>query len=593
MAGEVQGAIFEAIVRVALDQALLANRRGWKVLVHQQPSWISIEPDIAVGKDKDNVDVLLLVTHTISERMSEKKFWRNAAELFQWKVQGPKPVRVVDVIFVSKIKPELKKVSEAVMDAVLDLGESAYGQFLIDYVKEHSKKFGGSDDARYESAKTLCNTEEHDYDKKFAIAVTKVAADLKNVLIQENTQLAKLWEMERAIDKIKRPYPKANATVVRNGIAKLMLLEPALREFVYSHVLKGAEIPFESIPDYGRSLGLLIEDVDTARVDDQDIRSVIRMLGRERCEAMIARIPSRMHQYISILRAPENNRLACAFAVKEFEELSTPKGMEKALVQCYEDADALLAKVGKVARAPVENWLFVYCMTIDKVRAGRVVAYGLSNLAEETGMPQLGSLGGVLISPFINREKPLTPAILKAVSKVFADKFNDVGRSGFNGPKFQDVMCEMLLQRQMYTLSVYRFFDPIGDLIKIELEKRKIPWQDEMVPTCLREFAEAKAAKTKYLSVGNGILIFSQSCHGSHVNDKTKELSARFRATKVAWDGKRFKERDEAKYIFFVADGDWRDEDFEMLSRSGASQIFYPRDADKLAERVAALLKGK
>jgi hypothetical protein len=592
MAGEVQGSIFESIVRVALEQAIAKNKYGWKVLFHQQPSWISIEPDIAIGKDKDSIEVLLLVTHTISEKMSEKKFWRNAAELFQWKVQGPKPVRVLDVLFASKFKPELKKVSEAIMDGVLDLGLTVHGKFLIGYVKEHMKSFGATDDARYQKVKELCDADCEKYDKSFATALINVGNDLKVLLTKDNVMLLKLWELERKIDKEKRPYPKSKISIVRNGIAKLMLLEPGLRALVYSQILQGADIPFDAVPKYALSLGLIVENADTASVQDPDVHSVVKLLKADQCEAVLARVPPRMAQYISILRAPENNQLACKFVVKEFDRLSTPEGMQKALMRCYSDPRELLAEAGKVAREPVEHWLFVYCMTIEKVRAGRVVAYGYSNLAEETGIPEIGSLGGVLISPFINREKPLKPEILKAVSKVFSAKVKELGKEGLVGQQFQKVMGEMLIQRQMYTLSVYRFFDPIGDLIKFALEEKGIPWQEKMIPTCLREFADAKAAKTKYLTVDDDILIFSQSCHGSHVNDKTKELSARFRATKVEWDGEKFKQRSSADKIFFVADGDWRNEDLEMLSRSGASEIYFPDGVKKMAEKIKALRKS-
>lgn len=586
MAGEVQGAIYEAIVRVATELAIKGNRRGWRVLAHEQPSWISIEPDIAIGRDKESIDVLLLVTHTSSESMSHKKFWRNAAELFQWKVQGPAPVRVVDVVFVSKFKPELKKISAAIMDAVLEVGGKSYGKILVKYATRNAAKFGTSDEVRYESAKAFCERANDEYDATFAAAVVALSEDLKSVIAKDNVSIAPLWALERENDGVKRPYPKARPTAVRNGIAKLMLLDSVVRSHAYDNVVRGSDIPFNVVPDYARTLGLIIEDVDGARVDDKDVRAVITNLGKDRCEAVLARLPARMQQYIATVRAEENNRLACEYVVQAYDRLSTVKGMTDALVSCYRDPLVVLSAAGTVTKPPVDHWLFVFCMTIDKARARRVVAYGLSNLAEETGLPEIGSLGGVLISPFINLEKPLRPDILKAVASVFAGKIRELGVQGLSDKAFQTAMCEMLRQRQMYTLSVYRFFDPIGDLVKIALEKCNIAWKEAMVPTCLREFADAKAAKTKYLSVGPESLVFSQSCHGSHVNDKTKELSGRFRATKVMWDGKRFINRPEARSIYFVADGDWRSEDFEMLSRSGASQIYYPADVDQLVERL-------
>src|SRR5688572_28860622 len=115
MAGEVKGKVYEAITKVALEAAINGNRKGWKVLWHEQPDWISIEADLAIGADKNSIEALIMVTHSLSEKLSEKKFWRNFGEVFQWKVHGAQAVKVLGVLFDAAIKPGLRAVEESVI----------------------------------------------------------------------------------------------------------------------------------------------------------------------------------------------------------------------------------------------------------------------------------------------------------------------------------------------------------------------------------------------------------------------------------------------------------------------------------------------
>ena len=147
-------------------------------------------------------------------------------------------------------------------------------------------------------------------------------------------------------------------------------------------------------------------------------------------------------------------------------------------------------------------------------------------------------------------------------------------------------MKQMLLQRQMYILTVYKYFDPVGDLIKQKLTENDIDFRQVSIPTCLKEYARAPAATSNFIKVGNDTLIFWQTVTNAGRIHKTKELSARFRATKAMWDGKDFCLRPEAQKYFFVADGEWRKEDFDMFMRSGVDGIFYPDEIDELVSQI-------
>jgi hypothetical protein len=588
MAGEVKGKIYELITKVALEIAISGNRKGWRVLWHEQPDWISIEADLAVGVDRNSVNALFLVTHSRSEKLSEKKFWRNFGELFQWKVQGPYPVRVFSVLFDSTIKPALRVIDDVVIDASLDLSVADYGKKMIRYVAKDQDAFGKSDNQREATVRALIDFTSASFDTTFTAWVSSFADNLKTLLKQSaKGQMDKAWTLLRVIDTRTVATPSAKNVFVRNGLAKLMLADSNARQYLYKSIASGTPIPHGVLPKYTLDLGLVTEEIDGSWVRDPEIKSAIRMLGPEDSEAVISMAPLRMTDFIDPLRSIGNIGIYGQFVVNHFDELKTAAGMKKWLMACFDDPVGVVGKTEDFDVPPRDNWLFVYCITLEKAAQKRIVAYGLSNLAADTGCPEIGQ-GGFVVPPFVHRQKVLPDRILTAVARVFAGKVSALGKVMLSSIDFRKTMQEMLVQRQMYILSTYRNFDPLAWLIMLKLKAGGVSGQLRTMPSFLKELAGVSSATSVFIAAGTDTLISWQSCHGSHVNDKTKELSARFRATKVSWNGKEFAKRTAAKRIFFVADGEWRDEDLRMLSRSGVDLVFYPDQVGQLVSAIKA-----
>jgi hypothetical protein len=586
VAGEIRGKIYELLTKVALEIAIDGNRKRWQVLWHEQPEWVSIEADLAVGEDKNSITALLLVTHSRSEKLSEKKFWRNFGEFFQWKVQGPYAVRVFSVLFDSTIKPALRVIDDVVIDASLDLSVVDYGKKLIRYVTKKQDFFGKTDNQREATVRALIDSTSERFDPTFASWVSAFTDDLKTLLKQSaKGKTDKAWMLLRAIDTRKVAVPPAKNTYVRNGLAKLMLADVSARQYLYHSLTSGKPVPYGVLPKYTLDLGLVTEDIEGCWIKDPEIQSAVRMLGPKDSEAVISMAPSRMRDFIDPLRSIANIGVYSQFVLDHFRELKTAAGMKKWLQACFDDPVGMIGKIKDFDVPPRDNWLFVYCITLEKAAQKRIVAYGLSNLAAETGFPEIGQ-GGFVIPPFVHRQKPLPDAMLSAVARVFAKKIDTLGAVTLGSDDFRRTMQEMLVQRQMYILSTYRNFDPLACLILLELKTGGVSGQIVTIPSFLKELAGVSSATSVFIAAGTDTLISWQSCHGSHVNDKTKELSARFRATKVSWNGKEFVGRMAAKRIFFVADGEWRDEDLAMLGRSGVDRFFY---SDQIGNLVIAI----
>lgn len=589
MAGEVKGKIYEAITAVALTLALQKLGKRSKVLWHEQPAWISIEPDLAIGRSKDSIDALFMVTHSGSEGYSQKKFWRNAGELFQWKVHGPKPVRCYSILFDSSVKRGIRVAESAVLDGDLDVSKTKWGKALLKHVNENKDSYGASDERRKSHVEELCDSTSPEHDPAFAKAVSAFAADLANLLGLENSSTKPLWRLLRTVDAGAGSGGSARLTYVRNGLAKLMIFDSVTREKVYVAVAEKQELADDTVPSYAAELGLVTEDIAGYRIEDAEVISAIALLGKDTCDAVIGAAPSRMNDFIDPLRSVGNLDVFAEFVATNFKDLTTGRGMKKWLKRCYEDPVGILPTGAAIDIPPRDTWLFPFCMTLEKARQGKIVAYGLSNLARDTGFPEIGA-GGFVVPPFVHREKPLPPEMLSSIANVFADKLREIGAETIASAEFIAKMKAMLIQRQMYVLRTYRNFDPLRQLVRLRFREAGIETNDTTVCSCQAEFAGTSAASSKYLRVAPDTLVYWQSVTEAGRIHKTKELSARFRATKVQWNGTRFVPRPSAKRLFLVVDGEWRDEDLQMLMRSGVDEYFYPDQIDKLVTRVAAVV---
>src|SRR4051794_8433799 len=92
MAGEKRGGLAGAIAKVWLERAISLLGKPGEVFWEQQPLGSVIKPDLTVGSDKDNPQVLVLVNASDTARNSDIKYWRNLGEVFDSKARlQPRP----------------------------------------------------------------------------------------------------------------------------------------------------------------------------------------------------------------------------------------------------------------------------------------------------------------------------------------------------------------------------------------------------------------------------------------------------------------------------------------------------------------------
>ena len=96
-----------------------------------------------------------------------------------------------------------------------------------------------------------------------------------------------------------------------------------------------------------------------------------------------------MNDFLVTLRAVGNLTIYTQFVIEHFNDLITPSGMKRWLIACYNDPSGIIPKNKKLYINPIDTWLFVYCMTLEKALKNKVLAYGISNLAADTGFPEI------------------------------------------------------------------------------------------------------------------------------------------------------------------------------------------------------------
>jgi hypothetical protein len=129
----------------------------------------------------------------------------------------------------------------------------------------------------------------------------------------------------------------------------------------------------------------------------------------------------------------------------------------------------------------------------------------------------------------------------------------------------------------------HKGFEPLYGLISAGVSKcAKV-----RVRTCFSEAAALGGISgTCSVAKAGSTLINWQSAHGSHTNDKKKELCGRGIGLRYHWDGKAFIPRPGIEKLILVLDGTWKQADLDALLRAGWDEIYYPDEMDQLAKAI-------
>jgi hypothetical protein len=411
----------------------------------------------------------------------------------------------------------------------------------------------------------VLNSRSKSYDGELAAGVLPYGRRLKSLLKARRTGLDTLWKRIKA--SCLRPIPliQPRKTSVKRGLAKLLIFEPADRTKIYKFFETGDEI--DGLPGYALVLALAQEEVGFGKhvpwsITDSDIKDALYMLqgifGRgkleEECEQIFARCPvERMEMlYINPLRHCANVAAFNQYVLDHYDTLITREGMTRALSTCFDDPMILLLNYPTVGNEGTV-WLFQTLLALFKAVGGTKQSYGLSTLADDSGVPDVDA-GGFLVPPFVAREKAFSDDVLRKISNALATRLRGCSR---------ETLADQLLVSKAYyiqplietQLIPYRDFDPIGCVIKDVVASADIGHASRRAfRTCASEFAATPSGgTTKALEIDCDppALILWQSAN-RNARDKAKEFAARVACLRSRFDKTKKQFVDRGYRIFMV-----------------------------------------
>lgn len=585
MANETRGILYETITEAALQLAVKKAKIQGLVRWNEKPKGMSVEPDFTVGMDKDDPSHVIMVTASGSSHNSHMKFWRNLGELQEVKAQLPRIPIVINLYFESVVKANILLLNSKLYDNTLVIGTKSYFKPLQDWVHSNIQNATGNKEER---KKVLFNDIQKN--RLLADSINKTADDLVIALKNYKSDLSNLWELMRTDFALRRNYRSNRITSVRRGLAKLMVLEPEIRLLVYSNI--SSVFSSNSLPEYIFELGFFEKTISGAHLVDEEIRSVIKILGSEVCEEMIALAPPVMNLWIQELRQLENNRIFIEYMERSFDNLTKRSNLLNFLNDCQNDPEGFAIKnrvnfYGELNR----NWLFLFLLNLLKAHSGKLQGYSYSLLGDEMGERSGFGSGYMTIADWANR-KPgtkLSEKQLSIMAEVLANRVKDVGKQNLK-PLIDKVIAVDIKSSLEDRLIPYWKFESILYLLYRELDKQGVTYKKKTSYVgWVSEYTAAKnrSGTTPFVQIDD-TLIHWKSSYTSHVHDKTKELSARARNIRYQFDSKTkaFSRRKGVNRLALIVDGDWTEANLRNLANAGWDIIVYPDEIPDLVSQL-------
>lgn len=583
MADEVLGNVYEVLTIVAIEDYTTILKKEESVFWHEHPKGVLIEPDLTIGKDKDHPRLLLQVSHTNAERASEKKFWRNIGEFVDARLALGSSTAISNVVFDSGQKRRLAAGSEALFDGFLEADRTTYGKDLIKLGNRLVSVVGKSKASWTDRADLIRN-----YLKTSAASVVTVRAFAMDVekMVSTSSKFAGSWFGAYQLFQNKRLQPRLpsrKVTSLRRGLGRLLPIsdEKVLRVLVDSARSRSAV----TTPQYLRDLalvrpsikGLCIADSEILLMADQFSTATIVELWR-----LAKRTSESLRQACGSIEQFGDFSLFHDFIVTRYAELIKSSRMKTALCDCFADPDLILGdKIGLSAPDGYGLWLFDYLMTLIKAYSGKQQGYGYTSLGADTGYQAFAAHPGLVLSPFIQRKKMLSAAMLDGVSSVFAGHLKRIGSKWIGGSKTK--VAEFFL-RGLFVDKIYKIaaFDPLYELLFKELTAGK----SGATPTFLSALTGNKSATCQAFKASNTLVLW-QSASDKGVGHKMKELCGRIGMLRVTTNASGAAVPDARyKKAILLIDGTWTAEHIQRLVDAGFDEVYYPDEVDKLIAAI-------
>lgn len=638
MAGETRGELAEAIAKVALENALAITKRRENVYWEEAPDNSVNNPDLTTGKDKNFPSNIVLVNASTAPKNSAEKYWRNIAEVFEAKVRlNPKP-SILNLVFISEIKPELIKLTASLCDNThLVDRDPIHGPEITRWLETNHASAPPSKEKKEALVKASTSKNSVRYDSDFAKAIMHLSRALVPKLYACRPDLEPLWKLVAADFALRKSKTARSAkkTVLRRGLSRWLVFDETVRDKVLTAYLTGRAVQKSYVPDYSKLLGMLNLHINGGYIPSnvplsQDMIATtaldLRMaadfykaaakndisLASESLLTALQSVPYDMQTTAEMLRSmPTEVKGWHSYVTQNWEQLRKPLDCFRQLLLCHADP-TMGGKVNSDGRV----WLYDHLVAVLRTSSGRNNDFGYGALvayfkANRQSPEFLGMMNQILklsgpaelrraqrwinetlanvsepgrrgFQDWLSKKKLVSPVIVGAFAFALAKLLTQV-----NGAT--KLKIEALVSAHSYglwnKLLTYPDFEPLVSLIETACSSKvkRISARTLMFDLADRNIQEA--GRMPALAFKGGLICW-KSVTDAGKDHKRKELCGRGRALRFQKTAKGFMQRLEAKQLFLIVDGTFNDRDLQVLSEAGWDRIFYPDEMDQLVKAI-------
>ena len=575
-------------------------------------------PDIVIP-NLEKPEYIVHATHSRTQGMTNRKFFRNIEEIFETTIKFPNTKNLnftfgpVDPITYHDLNIECQ-------DLLFDSSwysaqhwsgssiEDRYGRIIYEFVKDKicsaCKSLESAKDRREKITEILLRLDEK---SEIGLAYGFFVRDVKDTLINCGvSQVAELRKLDRklSIERQKNlPYVKnhpeffkSSVTNWKRGVIKNLWLSPDERKVVQDCL---ADNP--SLNSLDKALlelvQHLIEDLQLAVIEvkngkhfiklDEEFSLVLKNVDKESFETLEKRLIEErptVRKILGVIRDKSRlqlnyEKILAYFVKNDF----TSHTLENLIYKEYGDPN-------KIRIDCIDILLSVILISQNEMSVRVERTSGVHFQGIKDSIVALISKYG----PFSNIEgndaaKKYITSLSKEMMKVFKEKKTDLVELEERREKY----IQRYYQNRRQSTFGHQSLDPLEIAIQIFLEKYpKVDAFDTRFnhPSCLGEYLDKKAAYTRVqfrIETDNGDILIKTVAAKSGASSKRKEMSSRMRVMRWTYDEneKSFKKRRIFASVF-VLDGQWRDEYVDLLHEAGWDYVCTFESFERVMEEI-------
>ena len=520
----------EGLIAAALRSAFPTQHH----LIHWNQSFGAyfIDPDITYGP-ADAPRAIFCIAHSDSEKESDKKFWRNAAELCLSKGRLPNRPVLVNIVFEDAYKPALLEAMIAAFDVHIGLRDIGCTSLLSAGPELISKGLRNVQTGRptieYLEGRFL---KRSPYKEEFAVLIRSVEASVK----RSRRRHTAYWDALRETlpgDQALHELGFQATGALRRGISKLLCFEPEDRERVFEGTTVGIR---QELPVFAFGLGWAQKTLRRGYgvVADEDLRLLSSAFQYPVVSGVIDSIPENVMAgltRVAILPCREFGSDALTYSgvfKKRAAEFADPLRLSRLIDECFADPG-----FGQQVRSE-NRWILDFGLAAGKAAAGRAgegraQGYGLSQLAGELECDEPDKVRFWVPDYNLGRQN-LLPEVRDAISVALARKFSVlIERDSDIEDVAQHILKWMRHTLVEVKLCTYRLFKPAEILFCSAARSAGFTVTDSSLATSPIFSNRNAVVGTQGLLLTKGKKsVFVKVQSGSkNTHDKAKELAGR------------------------------------------------------------------